>query len=271
MSKIDQILSKAVATRNAIENRVSEKVNAVLDPGALSSPMAKLKTPRGGEVTLFGHFAWNPELSGQEEIDTLIAGDWSPSTLDFMEVTGLSPNFALQNFEALLASIADYKEDSISRLNFWSHGDSVSLGMSGSIEPGSVSFHSYIDGSKMEFYAREGLTITDTSKGKKRVITLDDVRRRFKGDAVFVLYACNAGVNEELLKALRDLLQVTVIGFKHSILYCPPVQHDPPFRRKGTKIGISKKDGGCTKNETTSDWRSLTSDDSAVRFEHSEK
>ncbi len=269
MSKLSQILSQTAARLDAIEDRVSGKVDAILDQTALNSPMAKAKNPKASEVTLFGYFVWDPEVTGQEEIDILLSEDplvnWSPSVLDFMAATGLSANYAMGNFEALLATIADYKPDSIARLNFFTHGNSITLGIAGTIDSSNVFFNSSVDESRINFFAQEGLTILDDSRGKAQKITLEDVRKRFKEDAVFVLYSCNSGASYGLLEALSNLLQVTVIGFNEQILYCPPMQNNPPFKRKGMKIGISKNPGGCSNNDKVQNWQSLIHDSSAIR------
>lgn len=250
---------------DAIENRILGKVSTILEESALSSALAKLKTPKSGEVTIFGHFVWDPPVSDQEEIDLLLNGKWSPSIKDFMESTNLSPRFSVSNFEALLMIIAEHKENSISRLNFFSHGNSESLGISGRITPSDIIFDEYVNESKINFLAQKGVTITEKRAGKTVSITLDEVRKRFKKDAVFVIYACNGGINLSLLKALSRLLEVEVVGFEHEIIYCPPVQTNPPFKRKGTKIGISKKTGGCSQNKVTADWRRLIEDGSAIK------
>lgn len=250
---------------DAIENRVLGKISTILDESALSSVLAKLKTPKGGEVTIFGHFVWDPTVNDQEEIDLLLGNEWSPSIKDFMESTDLSPRFSVSNFEALLMMIAEHKENSIGRLNFFSHGNSATLGISGRIIPSIVIFDEYVDESKINSLAQKGVTITEKLGGKEVSITLDDVRKRFKKDAVFVLYACHGGVNLALLRALSRLLEVDVVGFEDEIIYCPPVQTNPPFKRKGTQIGINKKTGGCSQNKTTANWRELINDESAFK------
>ncbi len=271
MSNLSQILSRVAANVDAIEDRVTGKVDEILDESVLSSPMANFKTPKAGEVTLFGHFVWDPELTDQEEIEILLSEDptvhWSPSVLDFMEATDLSPKYSIGGFEALLAEIAKHKPDSISRLNFFTHGNSVLLGMSGTIDSSNVYFDSYIDEVKLDFYAQDGLSILYEKKGKAKEATIADIRQRFKENAVFVVYSCNSAVETGLLKSLSQLLNVTIIGFNNQILYCPPVQDKPPFKRKNTRIGISKNDGGCSKNAKVKDWRSLINDESAVRVQ----
>ena len=274
MSNLSQILSKVAANVDAIEDRVTGKVDAILDQTALSSPMAGSKISKAGEVTLFGHFIWDPAITDQEEIDILLSEDptkhWSPSIFDFMEATDLSPKYSIGGFEALLAEIAKHKPASISRLNFFTHGNSILLGMAGTIDSSNVYFDSYIDESKLDFYAQDGLSILYKQKGKEKEATIADIRQRFKENAVFVVYSCNSAVETGLLKSLSKLLDITVVGFNHSILYCPPVQEKPPFKRKNTRIGISKNDGGCSKNAKVKDWRSLIDDPSAIRVHHSQ-
>jgi hypothetical protein len=68
-----------------------------------------------------------------------------------------------------------------------------------------------------------------------------------------------------LLTSLKDLLNVSVVGFKDKTVYCPPTQTvgSTVFNRKGEKIGILKKDFKCADDSTT-DWRSLITNPNAV-------
>ena len=125
-----------------------------------------------------------------------------------------------------------------------------------------VFFTASIDQTQIANYASSGLSFTY----KKQNFSLDDVKARFTDDAIFVLYGCDAAFDPTtLLTALKDLLNVSVIGFKDKTVYCPPTQTvgSTVFKRTGEKIGILKKDFKCADDSTT-DWRSLVNNPNAV-------
>jgi hypothetical protein len=120
-----------------------------------------------------------------------------------------------------------------------------------------------IDDVQISTYAGTGISFT---VGKQN-FTLDDVRARFADDAIFVLYGCDIAWNPaSLLTALRDLLTVSVIGFKKENVCCPPTQiiGSKTFNRKGEKIGVNKSGFNCG-TDSTRDWRSLINDPNAVK------
>ena len=100
-------------------------------------------------------------------------------------------------------------------------------------------------------------------------LSIDDIRARFLSDAYFVLYGCNIGrYPKTMLTALKDLFQVSIVGFKTENVYCPPPQTigSATFARKGEKIGV-KKTGAAfdCKTDSTTDWRGLINDPNAVK------
>jgi hypothetical protein len=64
---------------------------------------------------------------------------------------------------------------------------------------------------------------------------------------------------------LKDVLTVSVVGFKDKMVFCPPAQTvgSAVFNRKGEKVGIMKSDFKCDADSTT-DWRSLLNNPNAV-------
>jgi hypothetical protein len=236
-----------------------------------SKKQPKPKAPAGkspgpnGEVTILARFLWNPPIDGKTEVAYFLAGGnkWHPAYDDYVEITGVTTPNAPGDFIALMGMIAKYKPKSIKRLNFWTHSDRTVIGIRGDVIPGNVVFTTSIDDVQIAKYAASGLSFNVG----KQAFTLDDVRARFAEDAMFVLYGCQVAFDPTgLLTALKDLLQVTVIGFKTKQAYCPPDQTigSSTFIRKGEKVGVWKSGFKCS-TDSTRDWRSLINDPNAVK------
>jgi hypothetical protein len=231
-------------------------------PAKPAAPAAK--TPAAnGEVTILAIYGWQPPITEQTEVEFLLNGKWHPWYADYVEITGVKMRTGPGDFIALLGMITEYKPKSIKRLNFFTHANKTVIGIAGYVEPGNVVFTSYVDDTQIAGYASSGLSFTYN----KQNFNLDDVRARFSDDAIFVLYGCDVATDPTtLLAALKDLLKVTVIGFKDKNVYCPPRQTigSATFNRKGEKIGIFKKGFQCS-SDSTRDWRSLINDPNAVK------
>lgn len=237
-------------------------------PLQAKAPVAKApagKTPKAGEVTILSFFDWVPAITEAQEVQFLLDNQWHPSYRDYQEITGVLENDYPGNFVALLGRITEYKPKSIKRLNYWTHANKELIGITGSIIPGDVLFNKSINANEISELANTGLSFTYQGQS----FTLDDVRNRFTDDGLFVLYGCNAAFNPSgLLTALKNLLQVTVIGFKTENMYCPPPQTKGAvtFNRKGEKVGVNKSGFSCAK-DATQDWRSLIKDPNSVRID----
>ncbi|MGV8895128.1 MAG: hypothetical protein ACOH10_11090 [Rhodoglobus sp.] len=232
---------------------------------APSKPTAPAgKSPdKSGEVTILAYYDWDPAITEEQEVKYLLDHKWHPSYQDYVEITGITVKNSPGDFIALMGMIAEYKPGSIKRLNFWTHSNRTVIGIAGHVVPGNVTFTNSIDDVAIGNYAANGLSFTVG----KQAFTLDDVRSRFATDAIFVLYGCDVGFDPTgLLTALKDLLQVSVIGFKTENVYCPPAQTSgsKSFNRKGEKVGVRKSGFNCG-TDSTRDWRSLTADPNAVR------
>lgn len=217
----------------------------------------------GGEVTILAFYDWQPPIDGKTEVDYLLSGKWHPSYDDYVEITGITVKNSPADFIAFMGMIVEYRPKSIKRLNFFTHANKTVIGMIGHVVPGNVIFTNAIDDATISSYATPGMSFTVG----KRTFTLDDVRARFTDDAIFVLYGCDiASDPSTLLTALRDLLTVSVIGFKAENVYCPPTQvsGSKTFNRGGEKIGVRKSGFDCA-TDSTRDWRSLINDPNAVR------
>jgi hypothetical protein len=233
-------------------------------PATPAAPGSKAPGPNG-EVTMLARYVWNPPITEKEEVAYLLAGGgkWHPSYPDYVEITGVTMSKAPGDFSALVEMIGEYQPGSIKRLNFWTHADSGSIGIMGHLVPGAVMFDNSVDETGIS-----SLNVPGISFGPKgKTVTLDEVRGRFAKDAILVLYGCNIGrYPKTLLTALKDLLQVSVIGFKTENVYCPPPQTigSSTFNRKGEKVGVYKAGFKCD-TDSTRDWRSLINDPNAVR------
>jgi hypothetical protein len=148
-------------------------------------------------------------------------------------------------------------------LNFFTHANKTWVGIEGFMDSTNVFFSSSVDEAEIADHASAGLTFTY----KKQNFTLDDVRSRFAGDAIFVLYSCDIAFDPTtLLTVWKDLFQVTTIGFKNKTVFCPPSQTSggKQFNRKGETMGIMKPKFKCGV-DSTKDWRSLINDPNAVK------
>lgn len=230
-------------------------------PAKASKP--KLKKPKNGEVTILASFVWNPVINGATEIDYLLKGKWHPGYADYVEITGIKMKVSPGNLIAFLGQITEYKAKSIKRLDFFTHANKTVIGIVGYMDSTNVYFTNSVDETEIASHASAGLSFNYNNQN----FTLDDVRGRFADDAIFVLYGCDIAFNPTtLLTALKDLFQVTTIGFNHKTVFCPPNQTvgGTEFKRKGEKMGIMKRNFKCGV-DSTRDWRSLISDPNAVR------
>jgi hypothetical protein len=247
----------------ALQNPVSP-----YDKKDSKTPPAKApagKTPgANGEVTILAYYDWDPPITEEQEVKYLLDGKWHPSYADYVEITGITVKNTPGDFIALMGMIAEYKPKSIKRLNFWTHSNRTVIGIGGHVVPGNVIFTNAIDDVTISNYAASASSFTVG----KRTFTLDDVRNSFADDAIFVLYGCDIAFDPTgLLTAIKDLLQVSVIGFNNENVYCPPTQTigSKTFNRKGEKVGVKKKGFTCAA-DSTRDWRSLINDPNAVRI-----
>jgi hypothetical protein len=194
-------------------------------------------------------------------VDYLLNGKWHPSYPDYSEITGIQVKETPGDLIALLGMITEYKTKSIKRLNFFTHANKTVIGITGYMDSTDVFFTASVDQTQIASYASSGISFTY----KKQNFSLDDVRARFTDDAIFVLYGCDAAFDPTtLLTALKDLLNVSVVGFKDKTVYCPPAQTaGADFKRTGEKIGILKNGFNCATDAIT-DWRSLINNPNAV-------
>jgi hypothetical protein len=222
----------------------------------------KFKIPKKGEVTILTTYDWKPKIDDKTEIDYLLDHKWHPWYADYVEITKVKMASTPGDLLSLLGMICEYKPKSIKRLNFFTHANKKLIGIVGYLDSTGVTFTSYTDEKEINDHVANGLTFTYNGQS----YSLDDVRERFADKAIFILYGCDVAFDPTtLLTALKDLFQVTVIGFRDKTVFCPPAQTRgaSSFNRKGEKMGVMKKDFSCKKDSKT-DWRSLITDPNAV-------
>jgi len=222
----------------------------------------RYKTPKKGEVTILTSFVWKPAITEATEVQYLLNHQWHPWYADYVEITKVNATSVPGDFVSLLTMIVAYKPKSIKRLNFFTHANKKLIGITGTLDSSGVYFTTYIDEKELNEIVKKGVSFAVNSVN----YTLDDVRKRFTDDGMFVLYGCDVAFDPTtLLTALKDVFQAKVVGFKDKMVFCPPSQTAgaTTFNRKGEKTGIMKTGFAC-KKDSTLNWRSLISDPNAV-------
>jgi hypothetical protein len=221
--------------------------------------------PPNGELTILTRFVWSPEIDSATELAYLTNGTWYPGWADYVEIAGPAQVSPPADFTALLGTIQQFDPGSIQRLNFFTHANKKVIGIQGTIDKTDVWFTNFVDETELAKHVDNDFTYS-FNKGTAQ-FTLADVRKRFTSDAIFVVYGCDAAFDPtRLLTGLRNVLEVSVIGFKDKTVFCPPPQKGTGFDRRGEKIGVFQKDFQCGR-DSTSDWRSLINHVSAVRVD----
>jgi hypothetical protein len=220
------------------------------------------------EISVAGQFD-NP-FSGDlaKEIAAMQGRRWAPSTDDFVAVAGNAiVSDSLDQFAStILFEGATPKErpvKSLGRVNVFTHANPNLIAFTGTITPQTISSDVMLDvpsalsSSTLQTWNAPGFFLILPSNPKKH-FTLDDIRSRFSGtDAKLVLYACHSGLAPTFLQKIADTFQVTVIGFKDVIAYCPTFTVSPlTVDRK--HIGIGSCAGAVT------DFHNLLNDSSKI-------
>ena len=215
-----------------------------------------LLSPVNGEVNLIGNFRWDPAITDAEEITlSNTAGQWSPATVDFRAVMGNSA-VAIADIQNLMYEIMKFAPNSVSRVNFMTHANDTTIGFSGHNVPGNVIWDIAMNQTKLEEIAQPFNTFSpDAANPDKNKFTLGEVRLRFAPGAVFVLYGCQAGAKDTLVKALNKLFGIKIIAFKDKIGFCPPTPQGGRFVRTGMTVFVNGPGKSCAAHSGTSNWR----------------
>jgi hypothetical protein len=272
MQKTEAVIRTLEAVKDAEIPLLIYFKDAIANPGAATGGGASIgaapvapkltKPPKNGEVNLAGYFVWDPQISDAEEIAALQKnnGSWYPATVDFLAVMGADTNTGMGDMAAILWEIARCPKGSVKRVNFTTHANANAIGIKGRNKIMDVFFDVAVRESDLNDLAAPGIGFVGPDGDKFKI---DDVRASFAKDAIFVVYGCKAALDKAVLTALHNLLGIKIIGFKSTIIYCPPVQAGTKFVRKGTKIGLSKPGFSCA-TDTVTDWRGLITHPDAV-------
>ncbi len=205
--------------------------------GAIGLQSGGTKTP---VLNFIGTFP-NP-WKGQQEQERLqiTNGKWSPSVDDLEAVVGSQPKlFIVKCLEEFLGAILSVQNNTIARINVFSHGMPGLMGLEGTIDSssGDVTFKGNSDGCIASVRPKD---IWNIEKNK----IVKELRQKFTSDAEMVLYLCNSGMDKDLGKALSKTFQVTCKGFRNPIFYCADLSQKPPVRgwtKYISGLGVSQK------------------------------
>jgi hypothetical protein len=221
------------------------------------------------EINVVGTFDFQPPLSIRDEtalfVKQAVARQngvlntdlWAPGTKDFVAVA--RDAVVCSSFGDVLATILTKPQDSIGRLNIFTHGEGVRISFKGHMvaNPAAVDvfFDDYNTGGSLGILDKDALDDLNTpgqwfqvNKNPKR-FTLDDIRKRFVStNPLVVIYACKSGTDPQFIQKLSDTLDVMVDGFKQKIAYCPKYAVPPSAPNiERNRIGM----GDCATFVTT--------------------
>jgi len=184
---------------------------------------------------VFGSGFKQPSL--MVEAGRLQRGTWHPSSLDYKataENSGGGEGAA--SFKQLLKLIEKKSPGEIKQLGLIGHGNQNGFGFSGDVVDGDVN---------IEF--KDALTIDALTKNRDDILRLRNRFASYEEGGKITLYACEVGLNSELLLALSEAFgHVAVAAFTVDLQWC--VKNDLVPRRgrvqpdHGDLAGIDCKD-----------------------------
>lgn len=202
----------------------------------------------------------NPYGGLAKEVQAIKDGRWGPTIDDFNAVVtnGLQCD-SFARFGAAILFSAQGKErppKSVRRVNVFTHSNPDLIAFKGTVKPLSLGVDvllevaSGLNSSVLQTWNGQGFFLEDPKTNKK--YTLDAIRARFTGkDTEIWLYACHSGVDGTLVQEIADTFQVSVIGFRDAIAYCPSFTESP--------LSIDRKHIGIkTCSNSTTDFRTLS-------------
>lgn len=188
----------------------------------------------------------NPYGGLAKEIDAIKNSRWGPTTDDFTDIVVNAlecDSFASFGAAILLASQGKERpKGSIRRINLFTHANPDLIAFKGTVKPLTIGVDvtlevgTGLNSTALQTWNGQGFFLEDPATKKK--YTLADIQARFTGKSAEIwLYACHSGVDGALVQDIASTFQVTVIGFRDAIAYCPKFTDAPPsIDRK--RIGI---------------------------------
>jgi hypothetical protein len=154
----------------------------------------------------------SPYGNDTQEIQSIRAGTWLPSSKDFKAVAIKSGaiNFGVKNFTELLNGITKQPAGSINRLGIIAHSNQGAIGLAGTIiitRGGDCTFYlpSVIDPTLLNNRARDAANVVGS----------------FANGVSIVLFSCNAGLSMNMLTGFEAAFGVDCYGFSGEVLYLP--------------------------------------------------
>jgi hypothetical protein len=213
------------------------------------------------EISVVGNFEWQPPLTLADEIELLDEAKriertlWAPGTKDWEAIAGNSTKCS--SFKDVIGVILSKPQDSIGRLNIFTHGEGKRISFKGHMVPQTTMVDIFfddsntgrdlgiLDGTTLDTLNNQGQWFHLNNSPKK--YTLADIRKRFVAtNPIMVIYACNSGCDPSFLQAVSDTLDVMVDGFLPHVACCPRYRKPQFIDRK--HIGIRS----CKYYDTTS-------------------
>jgi hypothetical protein len=223
------------------------------------------------ELNLVGSYPKPKSWTAAKELSLIGKDSWFPHSADFQAVAGKGSVVVTSPEDFMLKIVST--SGSISRLNFFSHGVSGRIAMSGEVdEEGQscslVSGWTQVIGTKRiaDPYARiwgdEGENSGSKVTVGTRSFSLDEVRAKFAPGAEIWLYICHGGADPMLLQNVANTFRVAVKSFTKIIVYCAPATFPQSRAHKVNVLTTTKPSDSCPSAE--SDFHKLTSDASAT-------
>jgi hypothetical protein len=199
-------------------------------------PAAPTPTTKTVELNIVADFP-NPYGGLAKEVDAIKNRRWGPTTDDFTDivVNALTcDSFAGFGAAILLSSQGKERpKASIRRINLFTHANSDLIAFKGTVKPLSIGVDvqlevgSGLNSTALQTWNGQGFFLEDPATNKH--YTLADIQARFTGKSAEIwLYACHSGADGALVQEIASTFQVTVIGFKDAIAYCPTFTETPP-------------------------------------------
>lgn len=217
---LEKILSQAVLSRDAVTDRVSQKLDAVLGRTA----------PSGRHLTIVGDFDASVWKTTAEEIAAIQApkdaqgnSKWSPATDDYVaaaaksRIAGRSRNIpVVGSTNAFINFLLMQPKASITRLNIITHASPTTIALSGEVIEFNVAFDEELSVSDMRNFLRNGYTL------KGRQVPWAEVEARFADGAEIAIYACNAALAKSFLQDIAEFFGVRILAFDKKLNYSYP-------------------------------------------------
>lgn len=184
-------------------------------------------------------------------LQAAVRGQWSPGTTEFIDIAkqgGSTKIFQVGDVTHFLAALQLNQDPagknpkppprqprSLGRVNLFAHSDGGRISLHGSIrQPRGDSYLPDVSiADSQGSISADSLDRMDNQSSEQQEAS----RRLFAKDGVIVIYACKAGIAQDLLQRIADFFQVRVASFNGLVAFCPTA--DAKQVPKGTPRGSS--------------------------------